>query len=128
MPDGELLNAIYLTPDFGSAVAIAAKTGGLTVIDDEKHTIVFERPEDFDPDREIYIYEIDASQIPKENIKYVDERQVAVTEMEKITPLNVQELKAREILKYYTILDRGGNELFSEFRDNDLHQENAKFR
>ena len=128
VPDGELLNAIYLTPDFGSAVAIAAKTGGLTVIDDEKHTIVFERPEDFDPDREIYIYEIDTSQIPKENIKYVDERQVAVTEMEKITPLNVQELKAREILKYYTILDRDGNELFSEFRDNDLHQENAKFR
>ena len=58
----------------------------------------------------------------------MDERQVAVTEMEKITPLNVQELKAREILKYYTILDRDGNELFSEFRDNDLHQENAKFR
>jgi len=126
VPGGELLDAIYLTPDFGFAVAIAAKTGGLTEIDDEKHTIVFERPEDFDPDKEIYIYAIDASQIPKENIKYVDERQVAVTEMKKITPLNVQELKAREILKYYTILDSDGNELFSEFHD-DLFKENIKF-
>ena len=128
VPDGELLDAVYLTPDFGFAVAMAAKTGGLTEIDDEKHTIVFERTEDFDPDKEVYIYEIDASQIPEENIRYVDERQIAITEMERITPLNVQELKAREILKYHTILDRDGNELFSEFREKDLYQENAKFR
>ncbi|OGG15320.1 hypothetical protein A2773_01325 [Candidatus Gottesmanbacteria bacterium RIFCSPHIGHO2_01_FULL_39_10] len=73
-------------------------------------------------------YEVDASQIPEENIRYVDERQIAITEMERITPLNVQELKAREILKYHTILDRDGNELFSEFREKDLYQENAKFR
>ena len=128
VPDGELLDAVYLTPDFGFAVAMAAKTGGLTEIDDEKHTIVFERPEDFDPDKEVYIYEIDASQIPEENIRYVDERQIAVTGVEKMALVNIRGFKAREILKYYTILDHDGNELFSEFRDNDLHQENAKFR
>ena len=128
VPGGELLDAVYLTPDFGFAVAMAAKTGGLTEIDDEKHTIVFERPEDFDPDKEVYIYEIDASQIPEENIRYVDERQIAVTGVEKMVLVNMRGIKAREILKYYTILDHDGNELFSEFRDNDLHQENAKFR
>jgi len=128
VPDGELLDAVYLTPDFGFAVAMAAKTGGLTEIDDEKHTIVFERPEDFNPDKEVYIYEIDASQIPEENIRYVDERQIAVTGVEKMVLVNMRGIKAREILKYYIILNHDGNELFSEFRDNDLHQENAKFR
>ena len=76
VPEGELLNAIYLTPDIGFAVACAARPEGVTHINDD-HSIEFENPEGFNPDQDIFIYTVDTNDLPKESITEVDERQIA---------------------------------------------------
>ncbi len=75
VPEKELLDAIYLTPDYAFAIAVAARPEGATNIDNEAKTIEFERPDKFDPRSEIYIYVFDSDKIFAKNLVRVDERQ-----------------------------------------------------
>lgn len=103
MPEGELLNAIYLTPDLGFAVACAARPDGVTHINDDDRTIEFENPELFNPEQEIFIYTIDTNDLPKEAIREIDERQVAIEGVLELKPSAVQEMRAGEVEKYYEL-------------------------
>lgn len=103
VPDNELLNAIYLTPKYGFALAIAAMPEGNANIDEATKTIEFENTDAFDPEKEAYVYEIDSESIPKENLKEVNELQVAVIKMDEIRPTIKHIHKAGEIEKYYEI-------------------------
>lgn len=105
VPEGELLDAIYFTPDYGFAVACAARPEGVTQIDGEEKTIKFEHPGSFDPEQEIFIYRVDSEKIPAENLEQVDDHQYAVVGLEKITPEFVEHKKAGEVLNYYKIID-----------------------
>lgn len=102
VPEGELLDAIYLTPSYEYAIAMGARTEGVTRINDD-HTIEFQNPELYNPEDEIYVYEIDSAKIPQENLKEVDDLQIAVVDMPEIIPETMQELKAGDVEKYYEI-------------------------
>ncbi|MFC1663310.1 hypothetical protein ACFL04_04090 [Patescibacteria group bacterium] len=102
-PEGDLLKAIYLTPNKEFAIAIASIPEGQTNIDNETKTIRFENPELYDPESEIYIYKVDISKIPKEHVRQVDERQYAVIDLPEVKPDSVVEMKAGEVEKYYEI-------------------------
>ena len=54
VPENELLDGIYLTPDYGFAVAMAARPeNSVTTIDNNEHKITFEKPELFKPERDM---------------------------------------------------------------------------
>ena len=103
VPDDELLNAIYLTPNYEFALAIASMPEGAADIDEATRTIKFEKTEAFDPEKEVYIYEIDSESIPKENLKEVDELQVAVLNTSELKPTMKHIHKAGDVEKYYEI-------------------------
>lgn len=105
-PEGKPKNgsfkAVYLTCDFGTALAFAARPEGVSNINHEKRTIQFENPHLFEPDREIYIYFVDLSQILEERIIWINKWQVAV--LDDIKPVKVERYKAGEVSKYYSII------------------------
>ncbi|MFH0806671.1 MAG: hypothetical protein V1885_03045 [Candidatus Brennerbacteria bacterium] len=103
VPEGELLNAIYLTPDYGFAVACAVRPSGKTEIDREEKTIEFEHPELFDPESSIYIHKFDSSKIPAEHLKQIDDHQFAVEGLTELKPDSVEELKARGVERFFKL-------------------------
>ena len=106
-PNEESLNAIYLTPDFGFALACAVGPEGVTEIDYEERTIRFENPEKFNSERNVYIYFVDPSKIPDNKKIWIDTRQVAV-DIDEIKPVKVERHKAGEISQYYGIIGEKG--------------------
>ena len=115
VPGNELLNAIYFTPDIGFAIAVASMPEGLAEIDDKNHKITFENPNLFDPEKEIFIYEIDSENIPETKLKKVDDLQYAI-DADEIVPERIQELKAEEVLKYYELTNWVKKESEKEFK------------
>ncbi len=103
LPEGELLHAIYLTPNFEFALAMGARPYGHIRIDNNE--ITFENPELFDPNSDVYIYEFDDSEIEAQNLRRVDAKQYAVVGVEQLTPTNIQHLKSRELIKYYKLMN-----------------------
>jgi len=99
----ENLSAIYFTPDYPFALALAARTRGCTRISWSAKTIQFGNPEEFDPEEEVYIYIIDPSKIPEKNKIWVDEKQVAV-DLDEIEPEKVERHKAGEVSQHYSII------------------------
>jgi len=102
VPENELLNAIYLTPDYGFALACAARPEGTTQIDGENKLITFENPELFDPEEEVFVYELNIENIPKEKIIEVDDHQYAI-DADELEVLNKFSHKANEVQKYYKL-------------------------
>jgi|GEM_PF-814239 len=128
VPDGELLDAIYLTPDLGFAIACAVRPEGVTHINTDQ-TIEFENSELFNPEEEIYIYEIDSEKIPKENIREVDDQQIAVVDIDELIPEATQELKAADVEKYYEIREfreQADSETDDEFSAGELGRNSRK--
>lgn len=95
--------AIYLSFDFGTALAFAARPEGVSHIDHENRLIYFENPQLFEPEREIYIYQIDIDAIPEERIMRISKWQVAV--FDEIIPVKIEKYKAGEVTKYYHIME-----------------------
>ena len=97
-PDGKPkdggFEAVYLTVDFGTALAFAARPQGRGWIDFPKRTLRLEYPDSFDPDAEVYIYFVDLSTMPEEKILRIDEWQVAV--FGDIEPVKIGRHKAGE--------------------------------
>jgi hypothetical protein len=100
VPSDELLNAIYLTPDYGFALAVAANPGGLMHIDDENKTITLENPETFDPAKEVYVYEVD---VPDEMVRMIDPRQYVVEHLDEVSITNKSAHQAGEVAQYYRL-------------------------
>ena len=103
VPENELLNAIYLTPDYGFALACAARPNGVTNIDGETKSITFENPELFDPEMDVFVYEVDVESIPKDKIIKVDDSQYAVVGIDELKALNTFPHKAKEVQNYYEL-------------------------
>jgi hypothetical protein len=103
-PPTETLNAIYVTPDLGFAIAMAARPEGRTHIEDREKTIHFENPHFFDPDMLIYVYEVNVEEIAEDKVLPIDHLQAAL-DVDAVTPVAVQKYKAHEVLKYYTPLN-----------------------
>ncbi len=103
VPKDELLDAIYLTTKFEFALAVAAMPEGAANIDDITHTIEFESPQLFDPEKEVYVYEFESSLIPPENLKFVDDLQYAVVGLNELRPERQTRHKAGDVSKYYEL-------------------------
>ena len=101
-PKDEGFEAVYLTWDFGTALAFAAQPPGIGWIDCAKRTVRWEYPDSFDPEDEVYVYFVDLSQVPEEKVVRIDEWQVAV--FDEIEPVKMEKHKAGEVLKFYTML------------------------
>jgi len=74
VPERELQNKIYLTPDLGFAIAMAAGPDGMTSL--VNGTVSFEYYEQFDPGRTVYVYEVDAASLPPALLEKVDDEHV----------------------------------------------------
>jgi|AntRauTorckE6833_2_1112554.scaffolds.fasta_scaffold17798_2 hypothetical protein len=98
VPESELQNKIYFTPSLGFALAMAAGPDGMTSLRDD--TISFEHADEFDLEREVYVYEIDSEGIASDLIEEVDGEQMAI-DMDEIVPVAMHEFKAGEVFNYY---------------------------
>jgi len=103
VPKNELLDAIYLTPDYGFALACAARPEGVTEIDGKSKTIRFENPDLFDPEQQVFVYEVDIGNVPKEKIIEVDDHQVAIVGIDELKVSEKFSNKAKEVQKYYEL-------------------------
>jgi hypothetical protein len=103
VPEQELLNGIYLTPDYGFALAVGAKPYGAAHINDKTKEIEFGHPELFDPSKQVFIYEIDSEKIPQEMLRQIDDNQFVVTGINELKPDSVKETIAKELLDFYRI-------------------------
>ncbi len=121
VPEDELLDAIYLTADYEYALVMASMPEGRVDIDDKAHMIELENPDLFDPEKKVYIYEIDSETIPQENLKEVGEDglQFAVLNMSELKPTNKHEHKAGDVEQSYEFKNwkrQPENETLSEFK------------
>ncbi len=103
VPENELLNGIYLTQSYEFALAIASMPEGLANIDHNKKTIKFENPEKFNPEKEVYVYEIDSNKIEEQNLKYVDEYQYALLNVSELKPDKKHIHKAGDVKTFFEL-------------------------
>lgn len=100
VPASELQDKIYLTPDIGFAIAMAAGPEGMTSLVDGE--ISFENYEQFDESRPVYVYVVDSENLPSELLEKVDDEQLAL-DMDKIDYDEVKEFKTGDVFKYYKL-------------------------
>lgn len=104
VPESELQNGIYLTPDYGFAIAVASIPPMSSAhIDEKEKTITYEHPENFDPEREIYVYTIDTNDFPETHFSFLDELQYVVTDTDELHVAQSDVHKAIEVLQYFKI-------------------------
>jgi hypothetical protein len=121
IPKDEILEAVYLTPDYGRAIAMGSRPEGNTIIDDENHKITFENPELFDPNQDIYIYNLDSEIFPLDELKPGENGldYVAMVKKKLIVP-EVKKVKAREVLDYYELTNWKENKEIKEKISNSF--------
>jgi len=119
IPEKELQEGIYLSPDYGFAMAMGARVPGETKVGDEDKTIKFEHPELFDPNSDIFMYTFDSDKINADNLEYIDRLQYIVKGLKELIPIEKESVKARELLKYYKLVNwKENNEIIPEQKLN----------
>jgi hypothetical protein len=106
VPKDEIKKAIYLTPDYGRAIAMGARPEGDTFFDDENHKITFENPKLFNPEQDIYIYCLDSNMFTINELKLGENGLDYVAEVDdnrEIIPEEIKTIKARNVLDYYEL-------------------------
>ena len=112
IPKDELLNAIYLTPDYGRAVAMGSRPEGKTEFDDKNHKITFENPKLFNPDDDVYIYSYDSEMIGEDKLKLGDNGfDYTVNDISKEIKPEFKKIKAREVLNFYELTNWKENDV-----------------
>ena len=108
VPEEELRNGIYLTPNYGFAVAMAVRPQGGTRIDNGK--ISFENEELFNPEQNVFIYVFDTEeeQFKDKELEYHNKDEYMIKG--ELTPTKIETIKASEVFKYYE-LSKWTNEL-----------------
>ncbi len=105
VPENELRNSIYLSPHKSFALAVCSMPKGLTDIDYDNMTIKTEFPENFDPNKRVYLYKIDTEKFPKEKFEFLKDGMQVVADFDEMEYDSVEELMAGEVLKYYKLLN-----------------------
>ncbi|MFH1036460.1 MAG: hypothetical protein V1756_00115 [Patescibacteria group bacterium] len=105
IPRQDRRNAIYITSDYITALAFAAMPEGKNAVGqwNGKRTVHFENPDLFDPDKEVYVYFVDISEIPGDKVFPGDEGEIVV-DVDEITPVRIEKHKAGEVSQYYSII------------------------
>lgn len=98
VPAAELQNVIYFTPYFGFALAMAAGPKGMTIV--EQGTISFENESQFDPEKIVYVYEVESALIPAERIQRVDDEQYVV-DLDEVVPTTIHTRNAQDVFTFY---------------------------
>ena len=100
VPKEEVLNMIYLTPDFAFALVMAARPEGITDVYNNRRLVRFENPDSIEPKREVYIYFVNPDRIPDSKKIWIDEWQIAA-DLDKLKPDRVEKREAGELWQYY---------------------------
>ncbi len=96
--------AIYLTHSLAFALFFAAKpSSGMNMMSIRKGIVYFEKLDEFDPKRDIYIHIIDISDIPPEKRKWVSEYELAV-QLDEIKPVRIEIHKAGEVFEHFEVI------------------------
>lgn len=105
VPEEELQDGIYLTPNYKFALAMAAGPYGGTSIDDGK--ISFEHQELFNPDQNIFVYVFDTEeeQFKDKKLEYHNENEYLLKGENKLIPSKIETVKASEVFKYYELTE-----------------------
>ncbi len=104
VPEEELQNAIYFSPNYVFALAMCSMPKGLSNVDWDNMTIKTEFLEKFNPDMPVYIYEVDSEKIPSDKITILDDMQT-MADIDEIKYDSIVETTASEVLKYYKLLN-----------------------
>ena len=104
VPEEELQNGIYLTPDYGFAVAMAARPNGRTRIDNGK--ISFENEELFDGEKDVFVhvFNTEEEQFKNKELEYHNKDEYMVKGENELIPSEIKEIKAKEVFKYYELI------------------------
>lgn len=97
VPEEELQDGIYLSPDYGFALAMGTRLPGITEVGNDDKTIKFEHPELFDPESNIFMYTFDSDKIPTENIEleYIDKLHYIAKGKDKLTSIELTPLEKK---------------------------------
>jgi len=101
VPEAELQNKIYLTPDIGFAIAMAAGPDGMTSL--VHGEISFEHQDQFDANRPVYVYVVDSTVLAPELLEKVDDEQYAL-DMDELTPTEIVQYAAKDVFNYYPLV------------------------
>lgn len=97
-------NAIYLSYSFPFALFFAAKpSSGMNMMSIRKGIVYFEKLDEFDPEKDVYIHVVDISDIPPEKRKWVNEYELEV-QLDKIKPVRIETHKAGEIFEHFQVI------------------------
>ncbi len=97
-------DSIYLTHSLAFALFFAAKpSSGMNMMSIRKGIVYFEKLDEFDPKRDIYIHIIDISDIPPEKRKWVSEYELAV-QLDEIKPVRIEIHKAGEVFEHFEVI------------------------
>jgi hypothetical protein len=113
VPEDEIKEGVYLTKDYGFALAMAIRPEGITWVDNQNKKIKFEDPDKFDPNLKVCIYEIEVNE---SETRKIDKKQYIVENLSEICPVNKYEHQAIEIRKYYELENWKENEQDREFK------------
>ena len=100
MPENELQNVIYFSPNPGFALAMAAGPKGITSIKGGK--ISFENAADFESDGVVYLYQIDSATVSLNLLAKIDSDQYAL-DMDEIVSEQIEIHRADEVFEHYEL-------------------------
>lgn len=99
----EALDCIYVTKYWDLALFFAARPNGGTTVNYKEKTVKFQHPENFNGEKDAYIYSIDISAVPPDKIIPIDDLQIAL-DIDAIDPIKIEKYNARKIWNYFTLL------------------------
>lgn len=97
-------DAIYLSPSLAFALFFAAKpSSGTNMMSAKKGIVYFEKIDEIDPQKDIYIYVVNISDIPQEKRRWANNYELEVL-LDEIKPIRIETHKAGEIFKHFKVI------------------------
>lgn len=97
-------DAIFLSPSFRFALFFAAKpSSGTNRMDIGRGIVYFEKLDELDPEKDVYIHIVDISDIPPTRRKWVNEYELEV-QLDEIALVRIETHKAGEIFEHFRVV------------------------
>ncbi len=97
-------NAIYLSPSLAFALFFAVKpSSGMNMMSIRKKLVYFQKLDELDPQKDVYIHVVDISDIPPEKRKWANEYELEI-QLKEIKPVRIETHKAGEIFEHFQII------------------------
>jgi hypothetical protein len=97
-------NAIYLSSSFDFALFFAVKPlSGRNMMSIRKGIVYFEKLDELNPEKDVYIHVVDIADIPSEKRKWVNAYELEV-QLDAVRPVRTETHKAGEIFEHFRVI------------------------